>query len=132
MTLEEAREFFSQDRYATNATGIVIDEIGDRYSKVSLQIEDRHKAAGDHVMGGVFYTIADFSFAVANNTPGNLTVTTDGNIYYYSQPKDDMLIATCECIKDGRRFCFCESTVTDGLGNPVAKVSFTGAHIGSF
>ena len=43
MTLEEAREFFAQDRYATKATGIVIDEIGDRYSKVSLQLQDHHR-----------------------------------------------------------------------------------------
>lgn len=129
MTLEEARDFFSQDRYATVATGIVIDEIGDNYSKVSLQLEDYHKAAGDHVMGGVFYTIADFSFAVATNTPEHLTVTTNGNISYYSQPKDDRLVATCKCMKEGRRFCFYESTVTDGLNNIVAKVSFNGAHL---
>lgn len=129
MTLEEAREFFAQDRYATKATGIVIDEIGDRYSKVSLQLQDHHKAAGDHVMGGVFYTIGDFSFAVATNTPEHLTVTTNGNISYYSQPKDDKLIAECICMKEGRRFCFYESTIKDGLGNLVAKISFNGAHI---
>ena len=129
MTLEETREFFSQDKYATEATGIVIDEIGDNYSKVSLQIKAHHKAAGDHVMGGVFYTIADFSFAVATNTPEHLTVTTNGNISYYSQPKDDKLIAECRCMKEGRRFCFYESTITDGLGNTVAKVNFNGAHI---
>ena len=129
MTIDEAREFFAQDRYATKATGIIIDEIGDNYSKVSLKLQDHHKAAGDHVMGGVFYTIADFSFAVATNTPEHLTVTTNGNISYYSQPKDDKLVAECKCMKDGKRFCFFESTVCDGLGNKVAKVTFNGAHI---
>ena len=129
MTLQEAREFFAQDRYATKATGIVIDEIGDKYSKVSLKLEDHHKAAGDHVMGGVFYTIGDFAFAVATNTPDSLTVTTTGSISYYRQPKDDKLIAECKCMKEGKRFCFYESTMTDGLGNVVAKVTFNGAHI---
>ncbi|MCR4611575.1 MAG: PaaI family thioesterase [Lachnospiraceae bacterium] len=129
MTLEDAREFFAQDRYATKATGIVIDEIKEGYSRVSLELKDHHKAAGDHVMGGVFYTIADFSFAVATNTPEHLTVTTNGNISYYSQPKDDRLIAECKVQKEGKRFCFYESTVSDGLGNTVAKVTFNGAHI---
>lgn len=129
MTLEETREFFYQDRYATEATGIVIDEIGDNYAKVSLKLEDRHKAAGDHVMGGVFYTIGDFAFAVATNTPEHLTVTTTGSISYYRQPKDDHLIAECTCLKEGKRFCFYESKVFDGLGNLVAKVNFNGAHI---
>lgn len=129
MTLQEAREFFAQDRYATLATGIVIDEIGENYSKVSLELKDHHKAAGDHVMGGVFYTIGDFAFAVATNTPDHLTVTTTGTASYYSQPKDNHLIAECTCMKEGRRFCFYESTITDGLGNKVAKVSFNGAHL---
>ena len=129
MTLEETRKFFAQDRYATKATGIVIDEIGENYSKVSLELKDHHKAAGDHVMGGVFYTIGDFAFAVATNTPEHLTVTTTGNISYYRQPKDNHLIAECNCVKEGKRFCFYESKVSDGLGNTVAKVSFNGAHI---
>ena len=129
MTLEETREFFKQDRYATVATGIVIDEIDNNYSKVSLKLQDHHKAAGDHIMGGVFYTIADFSFAVATNTPDSLTVTMNGNASYYRQPKDDKLIATCRMQKEGKRFCFYESTVTDGLGNVCAKVAFNGAHI---
>lgn len=129
MTLEEAREFFSQDRYATSTTGIVIDEIGDKYSKVSLKLNDSHKAAGDHIMGGVFYTIADFSFAVATNTPDKLTVTTNGSISYYRQPKDDTLICECKCMKEGKRFCFYESLITDGLGNQIGKVSFNGAHL---
>ncbi len=129
MTLQEAREFFAQDRYATLATGIVIDEIGENYSKVSLELKDHHKAAGDHVMGGVFYTIGDFAFAVATNTPDHLTVTTTGTASYYRQPKDNHLIAECTCMKEGRRFCFYESTITDGLGNKVAKVSFNGAHL---
>ena len=49
-------------------------------------------------------------------------------------PKDlpdvyDKLIAECRCMKEGKRFCFYESIITDGLGNKVAKVSFNGAHI---
>ncbi len=129
MTLEEAREFFKQDRYATEATGIVIDEIGENYSKVSLELKNHHKAAGDHVMGGVFYTIADFAFAVATNSPEHLTVTISANASYYRQPKDGKLVTECRMCKEGKRNCFYESTVMDGQGNICVKVAFTGAHI---
>lgn len=35
--LEKAREFFKDDRYATEATGIVIEEVEEHYAKCSLK-----------------------------------------------------------------------------------------------
>ena len=49
--LEEVREFFSKDRYATE-NGAVIDEIGDNYAKCSLDIDGRHLNAMGSLMGG--------------------------------------------------------------------------------
>lgn len=129
MTLEEARQFFIQDRFAMVTTGIEIDEVGKNYSKCSLKVEERHLAAGDHVMGGAIYTLADFAFAVASNTREQLTMTSTSNISYMGQPKDGQLIAECKCLKDGRRTCFFETEVRDGLGNIVAVVSANGIHV---
>ena len=39
--LEKAREFFNGDYYATKATGIIIDEVGDHYARCSMEIKDR-------------------------------------------------------------------------------------------
>jgi len=64
MNLEEAKEFFKNDLYATNATGIEIVAVGERYSKCVLKLDERHKNAVGHVMGGVMFTLADFVFAV--------------------------------------------------------------------
>ena len=36
--LDEARAFFARDRFATKATGIEIDEIGENYAKCSMKI----------------------------------------------------------------------------------------------
>ena len=129
MTLEEAREFFIEDRYAMVTTGIKIDDIGEGYSVVSLDVDERHLAAGNHVMGGAIYTMGDFAFAVASNTPESLTMTTSSSITYLGQPKDRHLIAKCQCIKNGRRTCYYETTVTDSLGNLVAKISSNGMHL---
>ena len=43
--LEKAREFFGGDLYATDATGIVIDEIGDHFARCSLEITRKHQNA---------------------------------------------------------------------------------------
>jgi len=128
--LEEAREFFIKDRYAMVTTGIEIDEVGDRYAKCSLRIDDRHKNAVGAVMGGVMYTMADFVFAVASNFKQPVTVTTVSQISYLSVPKGDVLFGESRLIKDGKRTCFYEIHITDNLGTLVAIASTTGMHIG--
>lgn len=126
MTLEDARKYFNGDKYATETTGITIDEVGENYSKCSFLPDERHKAANGHVMGGAIFTLADFSFAVASNTPERLTYTVTSSINYVGQPKGRKLIAECKCLKAGRNTSVFEITVTDELENLVAVVNSTG------
>ena len=56
--LEEAREFFSKDYFATKATGIIITEVGDHYARCSLTITRDHQNAYGGVMGGAIFTLA--------------------------------------------------------------------------
>ena len=72
-TLEEAREHFKNDRFATNA-GMQIDEIGEDCSICSVTLTDDHKNAYGGVMGGVIFTLADFAFAVCANNIHALSV----------------------------------------------------------
>ena len=129
MTLEEAREFFSHDRYATEASGITIEEVGENHSVCRMPIGPIHKNAVGGVMGGAVYTLCDFAFAVATNSPEHHTVTAVSQISYMSLVKGDVLTATADMIKDGRRICFFQVTVTDNLGTLVAIANTTGMHV---
>ena len=128
-TLEEVREIFASDRFATVAAGATIDEIGENYAVCSMKIIPNHLNARDAVMGGAIFTLADFAFAVATNHENIGTVTLTSQISFMGVAKGDTLIARTRLIKDGRRNCFYEIDVTDNLGTPVAMVSTTGAHI---
>lgn len=55
--LEEAREFFSGDFYATKSTGIVIDEVGNHYARCSMEITRNHQNSYGGVMGGANFTL---------------------------------------------------------------------------
>lgn len=129
-SIDEARQYFSQDKFATDATDIVIEDCRENYSKCSFKVCDKHKNAVGSVMGGAIYTLADFSFAVASNYSGIPTVTTTSNISFLSAPKGDTLIAECTAIKEGRRMCFYNIRVTDNLDTLVATVSVSGMHLG--
>ena len=65
-TLQEVREIFEADRFAVE-NGAVIDEIGDHSATCSLVVTDSHRNAMGAVMGGVYFMLADFAFAVAAN-----------------------------------------------------------------
>ena len=65
-TLEEVREVFADDRFATE-NGAVIEEIGDGYAKCSVNLDRKHKNAMGGVMGGVYFTLEEFAFAEASS-----------------------------------------------------------------
>ena len=127
--LEEARAFFARDLYASEATGCVIDAVGDRYARCSLTLQPYHRNAVGQVMGGVSFTLADFAFAVAANFHQSTTVSVTSTISHLGPVKGTRLIAETRLIKDGRRNCFYEVEVQDDLGTPVALVTITGAHL---
>ena len=124
--LEKAREFFGQDFYATKATGIVIEEVGEHYARCSFEITRNHQNAYGGVMGGATFTLADYTFAVASNFNQPHTVSVTSQINYIGMAKGKKLIAEAHVIKDGRTTCLYEINITDDLGTKIAFVTISG------
>ena len=128
--LEEAREIFAKDLFATRQTGVVIEAVGENYAKCSMVITDNHRNAYGGVMGGAIYTLADYAFAVASNfEQENATVSITGNASFLSASRGSVLYAEAKLLKDGRNNCFYEVSVWDDLDKKIASVTFTGAHV---
>mgnify|MGYP003302234719 FL=1 len=128
-TLEEVRKLFEGDRFATE-NGAVIEEIGDHSATCSLVITDSHRNAMGAVMGGTYFMLADFAFAVAANWEKMGCVSLRSDISFLGAAKGKKLIAKAVCIKDGKTTACYRVDVTDELGNPAATVTATGYHVG--
>jgi acyl-CoA thioesterase len=128
-SLEEVKGIFEGDRFATE-NGAVIEEIGDRSAVCSLVITASHRNAMGAVMGGTYFMLADFAFAVAANWEKMGCVSLHSDISFLGQAKGEKLTARAVCIKDGRSTSCYRVDVTDDLGNLVAVVNVTGYHIG--
>ena len=131
MTLEEAKKFFANDKYATDTTGIEILEAGGGKSKITLRLDQRHKNALGFVMGAVYFTMADFAFAIASNcdNPNCNAVTLSSTINMMNSAKSDTLYAQASPIKDGRSTCFYQIDIyeiLDGQTRPIAVAQTTG------
>ena len=125
MTIEEAREFFSNDRFATD-NGVTLEERDDAHAVASLVLSDRHRNAHGGVMGGAIFTLADFAFAALTNDPGRFTVAQQVSVNFLAAPKGDRLVATARWRKDGRSSCVVNVDVVDDDGRDIAQFVGTG------
>lgn len=128
-TLENVRMMFAADRFATE-NGAVIEAIGHHSATCSLIITDSHRNAMGAVMGGVYFMLADFAFAVAANWEKMGCVSLRSDISFLGAAKGKKLIAKAICVKDGRTTACYRVDVTDDLGNLTATVTVTGYHVG--
>ncbi len=125
INLEEIREIFAKDRFATE-NGAVIEEVREHYARCSVELTERHFNAAGGVMGGVHFMLADFAFAVATNWNGMGVVSLSSTISYLGAVKGKKLIAEAECIKEGRSTVYYRVDVTDDFGNRIAEVGING------
>ena len=128
-TIEEVRKMFEGDRFAME-NGAVIEEIGAHSATCSLKITDSHRNAMGAVMGGTYFMLADFAFAVAANWEKMGCVSLRSDISFLSAAKGEKLIAKAVCIKDGKNTACYRIDVSDDLGNLAATVTATGYHVG--
>lgn len=122
-SIEEAREFFVNDKFATN-NGMVIDELGDDYAVCSMVAGPEHMNAAGTVMGGVYFTLADFAFAVVTNHVHQISVAIDSNITFLTASRGGRLTAKSQIIKTGKRTSYCRVEVRGEDGKLCAD--FTG------
>lgn len=128
-SLEEIRKQFSGDRFATE-NGAVIEEVGFNSATCSLVITDSHRNAMGAVMGGVYFMLADFAFAVAANQEKMDCVSLRADIAFLDSAKGNKLFAKATCVKDGKTTECYRVDVTDDLGTFVATITVTGYHVG--
>ncbi len=124
-TIDDAREYFSKDRFATD-NGMTLDELDEAHAVTSLTLGDRHRNAFGGVMGGAIFTLADFAFAALTNSSEKVTVAQQVSISYLSPCKGERLVATARYRKDGRSSCVVNVDVADETGRDVAQFVGTG------
>ena len=123
--IEEVRELFGNDRFATEACGCRVLEASRGHAVCAFDITPIHLNAMGNVMGGAIFTLADFALAIACNMGEEPTVAVNNTIEYLNSSKGSTLIATCDADKSGRNLGFYTVEVKDDLDTPVAKMTAT-------
>ena len=125
--LEEIRNRFKKDRFATEAAGIVIDHAEPGKAVCSLTLEEKHMNENNVPMGGAVFTLADFTCAIASNGYSEKkTVSQQVSITFLAPAKGSRLIAEASCLREGRTTAFYAVDVNYELGNYVAQATMNG------
>jgi acyl-CoA thioesterase len=112
MDLEKLKNYFQNDRFAASS-GIKLVEVSKGYCKAKLEIEERHLNAANVVQGGAIFTLADFAFALAANSQGQLALAINVNISFLKGKSSGILYATATEVADPNRIGAYDVLITD-------------------
>lgn len=112
--------FTTQDRFA-KANGIKIEEIDDGYAKTSMKVEECHLNGADVCHGGAIFSLADYAFAIASNSYGQMALGINTSISFLnSVKKDEILYATTQEVDKNHKLASYTITITNQENKTVA------------
>jgi acyl-CoA thioesterase len=79
--MDNVRKLMDNDQFA-EFCGIELLEISSGSAKTKLEIKKEHINGVGIVHGGIIFTLADFTFAAASNSHGNIALAINANISY--------------------------------------------------
>jgi len=134
--MEKIKKYFENDRFADLA-GIEILEIKKGWSRVKMNITEKHLNGVGIVHGGAIFTLADLAFAAAANSHGNVSVGINASISYMKAGKGKILMAEAQEVSRNPRLSSYMVRVTDEEDDLIAifqgmayvkkdKISLTG------
>lgn len=111
--MNKIEEFFSREDKFARHTGIEIVAMKPGWSKVSMKIEPYHLNGAKTVHGGAIFTLADFAFALASNSHGNLAMGISTSISYIKAATTGTLYAEAVEIAKNPKLATYSVQITD-------------------
>jgi acyl-CoA thioesterase len=121
--MSDLRSFFGGDRFAAR-NGIELVEVEEGRALARLTVSGEHLNAAAVVQGGAVFTLADFAFAAASNSRGNVALAIEAHVTFLRAVRSGVLHAEAKEEGGSRRLSTCTVRVTDEKGELVAL--FTG------
>ena len=118
------KEILTNGDHFARENGCRITEIREGYARAELTVEKRHLNAAGVCQGGVYFTLADITFAAVTNSHNQITVGVQNSITYLKSAKQgDTLIAETVETCNHHRLPFCETRITNQQGELLCIVT---------
>ena len=104
--LKISRKFFSTDRFV-ELCGVQMVECREGYARCEVEISDKLLNGVNAVQGGLLFTIADFSAAVAAFSLGRLALSINADISFFRNCNSGTITAEATVISATNNLCTC-------------------------
>lgn len=118
--METLKQFFSTRDLFARHNGIELLEAGSGRATASMKIEPFHFNGAGTVHGGAIFTLADFVFAVASNSHGQLAMGISTSMNFVKAAVGGTLYATATEQSRNAKLASYSVVVTDENANTVA------------
>ena len=117
--MEHVKKMFANDRFIHHV-GIELVDLGPGAATARLAIRPQHLNGLDIVQGGAIFTLADFAFAVAANSHGNVAVGLNCGITYIKAVRGGVLTARAREVSKNQKVATYTVDITDEQHEAVA------------
>lgn len=125
-------KFLNEQDHFVKDIGIKIEHISEGFSRVRMDLEDRHLNANNFVNGGALFTLADFAGVCAASSYGyRITTVTSSVSYLKALTKHKSVYAFGRVAKQGKHIIDIEVQIVDKDGNLYMQSNFTFFNLGA-
>lgn len=113
-------DFFAKEDKFAAFCGIELYEVTDGGAKARMKIEPHHLNGAKTVHGGAIFTLADYTFAAASNSRGNLAMGINTSISYIKAATKGTLFAEAVEVACAPKLATYTVRITDDNDNVIA------------
>lgn len=118
-------EFFRANDLFARHCGIELLEASSGHAKASMKIQSFHRNGANTVHGGAIFTLADFAFAAAVNSQGQLALAINTTMAFINPAVAGTLYAQAEELSSNRRLGTYQVQIRDDQDQLIAQFQGT-------
>ncbi|SHJ45581.1 acyl-CoA thioesterase [Malonomonas rubra DSM 5091] len=123
--MENKLDFFRQNDQFAKHCGIELLDGRPGWAKAKMEIKPIHLNGAKTVHGGAIFTLADFTFAVASNSHGQLALAINTSMSFVKAAYDGVLFAEAKELSLNRKLGTYEVRISDEEDRLIAQFQGT-------
>ena len=113
-------DFFNRNDAFASHNGMTITAVREGYACAEMTVQPWHLNAAQTVHGGALFTLADFAFAAASNSRGQLALSVQSSISIFKGAREGRLVAEAKEIHHAHKLASFEVRVCNDQGDLLA------------
>ncbi len=121
MEMKRVQAFFNRADAFAGHNGMTITEVREGFARAEMVLQPYHMNGAGTVHGGALFTLADFAFAAASNSRGQLALSINSSISIFKGAREGKLIAEAREVSNSPKLGSFEVSVRNEAGDLLAS-----------